>query len=342
MKKRRLFCLSLSVWALLSGRAALADTAPALVIHGGAGTIDKTKMSTEQESAYHAKLTEALKAGYAILENGGTAVTAVEASIRIMEDSPLFNAGKGAVFTHNKRNELDASIMNGADLNAGAVAGVSHIRNPISAAKAVMQQSPHVMLSGTGAEAFARQQALTMVKPDYFYTERRWQQLKKLQSPTVIDKAAAINSTTTSWPDNNKFGTVGAAALDKHGNLAAGTSTGGMSNKRWGRIGDSPVIGAGTYADNKACAISATGHGEFFIRAAVAHDICARSLYQKIPLQQAADAVIQQKLVTMQGSGGIIGLSPAGDIVFSFNTSGMYRGAINTAGQLTTAIYKQQ
>jgi beta-aspartyl-peptidase (threonine type) len=312
MKIKHLFLCS----ALLISQQAVSESVSkpiAIAIHGGAGTIERSKMSAEQEAAYHAKLAEALKVGHAVLKAGGSAVEAVEQSIRIMEDSPLFNAGKGAVFTHDERNELDASIMNGADLNAGAVAGVSRIRNPISAAKAVMLQSPHVMLSGKGAEAFAASQQLTMVEPAYFHTERRWQQLQRLKSPQKAQPAQASRNT---WPDDHKFGTVGAVALDKDGNLAAGTSTGGMTNKRWGRIGDSPVIGAGTYADNQSCAISATGHGEYFIRAAVAHDICARSLYQEIPLQQAADAVIQEKLVAMQGDGGIVGLSPKGDIVF--------------------------
>ena len=239
---------------------------------------------------------------------------------------------KGAVFTHSERNELDASIMRGDSLNAGAVAGVTTVKNPISLARSVMEQSAHVMLSGKGAEVFAKQQGIPLVDPEYFYTERRWQQLQAIKNPERSEYRA--------WPDDRKFGTVGAVALDRNGNLAAGTSTGGMTNKRYGRIGDSPVIGAGTYADNKACAISATGHGEYFIRAAVAHDICARAQYQGVPLQQAADAVIQQKLKAMGGGGGIIGLNPAGEIVFSFNTSGMYRGAIDRHGKLTTAIYQ--
>ncbi|PIE39553.1 MAG: beta-aspartyl-peptidase [Gammaproteobacteria bacterium] len=329
---------------MLQGANALENNAPlALAIHGGAGTILKSNISPELEQQYHAKLTEALQAGHKKLQAGDSALSAVQAAIVVMEDSPLFNAGKGAVFTHAGRNEMDASIMRGSDLNAGAVAGVSTIRNPILAAAAVLEKSNHVMLSGAGAEAFASAEGLEMVDPKYFYTERRWQQLQKVlkEKPdaSVLSEDKSDPS-TAAFPDDKKFGTVGAVALDKFGNLAAGTSTGGMTNKKYGRIGDSPIIGAGTYADNRACAISATGHGEYFIRAAVAHDICARVLYQDLTLQAAADAVIQDKLVKMGGDGGIIGLSPSGEVVFSFNSKGMYRGAINTKGEIMTAIYK--
>jgi beta-aspartyl-peptidase (threonine type) len=317
----------------------------AIAIHGGAGTILKEKMSPELEQAYQQKLQEALQAGYLLLKQGKTSVEAVRAAIRVMEDSELFNAGKGAVFTHHKTNELDASIMDGRDLNAGAIAGVSHVKNPIELAYQVMINSPHVMLSGVKAEDFAKRQKLELVESKYFYTERRWQQLMQIlkndpdASKLSEDKDDHL-SLATHWSDDNKFGTVGAVALDRYGNLAAGTSTGGMTNKKYGRIGDSPIIGAGTYADNKACAVSATGHGEFFIRAAVAHDICARVMYKGISLQQAADEVIQKKLVEMKGEGGIVAMDPSGNPVFSFNSQGMYRGYIDTAGNVFVAIYK--
>ncbi len=316
----------------------------AIAIHGGAGTILKSNMTPELEKAYHQKLEESLKAGHQILLKGGTSVEAVQAAIVIMEDSPLFNAGKGAVFTHHKTNEMDASIMEGATKNAGAISGVSHIKNPIKLAIEVMNNSNHVMLSGQGAEQFAKKQSLEIVSADYFHTERRWNQLLKIlkSDPDATALSEDKNDKQTSnsvWPDDKKFGTVGAVAIDSYGNLAAGTSTGGMTNKKYGRIGDSPIIGAGTYADNEACAVSATGHGEYFIRAAVAHDICARVLYKNISLQQAADEVIMQKLVDMGGDGGIVGMSPEGKPVFSFNSAGMYRGYIDKNGEIHTAIF---
>lgn len=320
----------------------------AIVIHGGAGNIVESNLPKNKQKAYHQKLTQALQAGYKILETGGSSIEAVQAAIVVMEDSPLFNAGKGAVFTHHKTNELDASIMEGKTLNAGAVTGVTVVKNPIKLAASVMFHSPHVLLSGQGAEAFAKSQKLEIVKPDYFYTQRRWQQLLKVQQlqpqKTQLSEDAKVSSLSESqrqlmWQQDYKFGTVGAVALDKDGNLAAGTSTGGMTNKRYGRIGDSPLIGAGTYADNQSCAISATGHGEYFIRAAVAHDICARSSYLRIPLAEAADQVIQQKLVKMGASGGVIGLSPNADPLFSFNSSGMFRGYIDKNGKVYTALF---
>jgi len=325
-----------------------ADRDIAIAIHGGAGTILKSNMTPELEKQYHAKMEEALKAGYQILQSGGTSLDAIQTTIVVMENSPLFNAGKGAVFTHQKTNELDASIMDGSNLNAGAVAGVTKVKNPIKLAAAVMLKSKHVMLSGKGAETFAEQNNIELVPAEYFRTERRWNQILKVlnEKPKQSkinnhkDKVAYQQKTEMIWPDDKKFGTVGAVALDKQGNLAAGTSTGGMTNKQYGRIGDAPIIGAGTYADNKACAISATGHGEYFIRAAVAHDVCARVLYKKIPLQQAADEVIQQKLATMGAEGGVVGLSPQGKPIFSFNSSGMYRGYIDTNGKIHTAIFK--
>lgn len=337
--------IAIAATLLLQAKAYAMDTNTpvAIAIHGGAGTILKENLSPELERQYHAKLKEALQAGYKRLRAGDSALDAVQAAIVIMEDSPLFNAGKGAVFTHDGHNEMDASIMRGNDLNAGAVAGVTKVKNPITAAAAVLEKSKHVMLSGKGADEFAKTVGLELADATYFHTERRWQQLqtilkeqpeKSVLSEDKSDPSAGV------FPDDKKFGTVGAVALDKYGNLAAGTSTGGMTNKKYGRIGDSPVIGAGTYADNKACAISATGHGEYFIRAAVAHDICARVLYQKLTLKDAADTVIKDKLVKMGGEGGIVGLSPGGDVVFSFNSKGMYRGAINTKGEVVTAIYQ--
>lgn len=336
----RLLLLGVVVSVLFVGSACskAADSTVRIAIHGGAGTILRENMTAQQEAAYSDKLKEALQAGYDVLDQGGKSIDAVQVAIVVMEDSPLFNAGKGAVFTHDKINEMDASIMDGETLNAGAVTGVSTVKNPIRLAAAVKDRSPHVMLSGAGAEAFAIANDFEIVDSDYFKTERRLRQLQE-----ALDRE---NSTTDNGLDtkrltvDQKFGTVGAVALDQFGNLAAATSTGGMTNKRYGRIGDSPVIGAGTYADNASCAISATGHGEFFIRAAVAHDICARVAYLGVSLQEAADAVIMEKLVAMGGSGGIVGLDPQGNVVFSFNTPGMYRGYMGADGKPETFIYK--
>lgn len=319
-----------------------------LVIHGGAGTILKKNMTDEREAAIRAKLEEALRTGQAILDRGGEAVDAVAATINVMEDSPLFNAGKGAVFTHEGRNEMDASIMDGRDLNAGAVAGVTHVRNPINLAREVMTHSKHVMLAGAGAEEFAKAQDIKLVEASYFYTENRWKQLERARKKdkTMLDHDGDQKSDKIAElgydpedPDQ-KFGTVGAAALDMHGNLAAGTSTGGMTNKRWNRIGDSPVIGAGTYADNNSCALSATGHGEYFIRAAVAHSICAMMEYKGVSLQEAADAIVMNKLVKMGGDGGIIAVDKDGNISMTFNTEGMYRGYIKGHDAPVIGIYK--
>lgn len=304
----------------------------AIAIHGGAGTISKEKMSAEKETAIRTVLKQAVTAGHQILISGGSALDAVSAAVILLEDSPLFNAGKGAVYTYDGGNEMDASIMHGKDLDAGAVAGVSRIKNPILAARAVMQQSPHVMLSGSGAETFAGSVSLELVAPEYFQTAFRQQQWEKSRQPKT---SATSRKNPSRW-----FSTVGAVALDKNGNLAAATSTGGMLNKRWGRIGDSPIIGAGTYADNRVCAVSATGHGEFFIRAAVAHDICSRARYLKIPLIEAAQQVINHELVRMGADGGVITLDPDGNIGLVFNTTGMYRASINTLGEITVEIYQ--
>lgn len=307
---------------------------PTLVIHGGAGTILKENMTLEDEKAYHDKLKEALNAGYEILNRGGSSEEAVVAAIMIMEDSPLFNAGKGAVFTNEGTNEMDASIMNGTDGSAGAVAGVKTIKNPILAAQAVKNNSVHVMMAGSGAEQFAKDQNLELVEPSYFYTERRKKQLDKLQDAEKSNEEGSIKM----WKDY-KYGTVGAVALDKNGNLCAATSTGGMTNKKYGRIGDAPVIGAGTFA-NKTCGVSATGHGEYFIRNVVAYDIAARMEYKKISLGAATEEIIMDKLLDIGGGGGVVALDANGNISMTFNTPGMYRGYIQKTGKARTYIYK--
>ena len=290
-----------------------------IAIHGGAGTITRKNMTPGKENAYRSKLKETLNVGYSILNKGGTSLDAVEATIRIMENSELFNAGKGAVFTNAGTNELDASIMDGSNLKAGAVARVKTVKNPISAARKVMEETWHVMLSGDGADKFAKEQGLDIVDPSYFYTQRRWDSLKKIQV--------------------EKHGTVGCVALDKHGNLAAGTSTGGLTNKRWGRVGDSPIIGAGTYANNQTCAVSGTGQGEYFIRGNVAYDVSAIMEYKGKSVGEAAQNVIR-KLSDMGGNGGIITMDSKGNISMPFNTAGMYRG-FRKAGQAAEIfIYK--
>ena len=302
-----------------------------LVMHGGAGTITRSSMTPESEAQYRAALEQALRIGHAVLAKGGTSVDAVEASIRVLEDSPLFNAGKGAVFTHEGKNEMDAAIMNGANRMAGSVAGVTIIKNPISAARAVMEKSKHVMMSGRGAELFATKMGLEIVDPSYFWTESRW---KSLQNELLKEQQQPA-------PKSEKhYGTVGAVALDASGNLAAGTSTGGMTNKMYGRIGDSPIIGAGTYASNDACAVSATGSGEYFIRWTVAYDIAALMKYRGMTVQQAADEVVMHKLVEANGDGGVIALDRKGNFAMPFNTEGMYRGWIGGDGVPHVEIYK--
>ena len=310
-----------------------------LVIHGGAGTITRENMTAEKEKAYRAKLAEALKAGYTEIKKGSSSVDAVAAAIVIMEDSPLFNAGKGAVFTSDGKNELDASIMYGKDLSAGAIAGVHTIKNPIKAAIAVMQKSAHVMLSGNGAEIFAKESGLEIVDPKYFWTKDRWDGLQKLKKKET-EKTPKIsqNSIEDSYLIDQKFGTVGAVALDKNGHIAAGTSTGGMSNKKFGRIGDSPIIGAGTYA-NAQVGISGTGWGEFFIRSTAARTIAAKMEYQNKDLKTAAQETIDQ-IEKMGGDGGLIALDKDGNIAMPFNTAGMYRGAVTENGEIEIEIYK--
>ncbi|KZX60509.1 beta-aspartyl-peptidase [Halioglobus sp. HI00S01] len=340
--KPAIAALSLAVAA--SGMAASSETsAPlAIVIHGGAGTILKENMTEVTEKAVRAKLTEATNAGYAVLESNGSAMDAVIAAIRILEDSPLFNAGRGAVYNYEGHHELDASLMDGADQNAGAVAGVQHIRNPISLARLVMDASPHVMLMGEGAEAFARSQNVPMVENSIFNTERRYESLQKAKQKLEKEERRGkdYQAALDALPLHYRYGTVGAVALDASGNLAAGTSTGGMTAKRYGRIGDAPIIGAGTWADNASCAVSATGHGEYFIRFHVAADICARVKYQGKSAQQAADNVIHDVLMPAGGTGGVIVLDPAGNISMSFNTPGMYRASRSREQPVKTGIYK--
>ena len=295
------------------------QTVYGLVIHGGAGTITREKMSPEKEAEYRGKITEALTVGYEILEKGNSSLDAVEAVVRIMEDSPLFNAGKGAVFTNAGTNELDASIMDGSTLQAGAVAGVKTVKNPISAARKVMEKTWHVMLSGDGADHFAAEQGLEIVDNNYFYTERRWNALKKAQ-------------------EEEKHGTVGCVALDKKGNIAAGTSTGGLTNKRWGRVGDTPIIGAGTYANNETCGVSGTGQGEYFIRGNIAYDVSALMIYRSLAVKDAAGQVID-KLSGRGGRGGLIAMDKNGNIAMSFNTEGMYRGYRVNGSESVIKIY---
>ncbi|MGZ5193019.1 MAG: isoaspartyl peptidase/L-asparaginase family protein [Kaistella sp.] len=311
-----------------------------LVIHGGAGTITPEMMTAEKKKAYRAKLTEALKAGYAEIIKGNSSVDAVAASIVILEDSPLFNAGKGAVFTTDGKNELDASVMFGKDKTAGAVAGIHTVKNPIKAAIAVMQNSEHVMLSGKGAEKFAQEKGLEIVKPDYFWTKDRWEGLQKLKQKELQKNPAKTsqNQLPESYEIDQKFGTVGAVALDKNGNITAGTSTGGMTNKKYGRIGDAPIIGAGTYA-NSQVGISATGWGEFFIRATAARTVAAKMEYLNKDIKSAAHEVITE-IEKMGGDGGLIALDRDGNIAMPFNTAGMYRGAITENGEIEVEIYK--
>ena len=321
--------------ALVSGGIApvcAADTQPiAIVIHGGAGVINRSDMTSEREAQYRAGLEAARDAGYAVLEKGGSSLDAVAEAVRTMEDNPLFNAGIGAVLNRDGEAELDASIMDGKTLRAGAVANLKHIKNPIDLARAVMEKSPHVMLAGTGAEEFALQQGFTLVPNTYFRTEARKRQLEKEQAEDVGKKRGGAF---------DGHGTVGAVALDRNGNLAAATSTGGMTNKLPGRIGDSPLIGAGTYANNASCAVSATGDGEYFIRAVVAHDICALVLYKRIPLEAAAREVIHEKIEGMHASGGVIALDTEGHLVMDFNSPGMFRAARDSSGRREVAIFK--
>lgn len=323
--------------ALATGQAVAADKF-AIAIHGGAGTITRDSMTPEREARYEAKLAEAVNAGYAVLEKGGTSMDAIVVAIQILEDSPLFNAGRGAVYNWDGQHELDASIMNGATREAGAVASVKTVKSPIALAREVMEESVHVMLSGEGAEAFAKQQGLEQVDNSYFNTDARYKALQRMK------KQVGNPQDKTAWAqmdDNFKYGTVGAVALDKHGNLAAGTSTGGMTGKRWGRIGDAPIIGAGTWADNDSCAVSATGHGEYFIRYHVAADVCSRMKYQQLSVVEAGDTVIHDVLLPAGGTGGVIIVDKHGNVHMPFNTPGMYRAKRQAGGQADVAIYQE-
>ena len=348
MKKTIL--LVMASWLMNIGYAQTDTARVALAIHGGAGTILRENMTPEREAEYRAKLEEALRVGYEILQNGGTSLDAVTSTIQVMEESPLFNAGKGAVFTNEGKNELDAAIMDGKTRNAGTVAGISTVKSPIAAARAVMEQSPHVMLIGAGAEQFAQEQGLEMVEPSYFFTDQRHEQLQRIKDTEEqeLDHSGSVGSPDSvqgyldqHFPDR-KFGTVGAVALDRAGNLAAATSTGGMTNKRYGRVGDVPIIGAGTYADNATAAISATGHGEYFIRSVVAYDISALMKYKGLSLADAADEVVKEKLVDMGGDGGVIAIDAQGNIALPFNTSGMYRASMDTQGKMYVGIYEDE
>ena len=312
----------------------------ALVIHGGAGTILKENMTPEKEAGIRAAMQAAMGAGAQVLAGGGTAADAVEAVIWVMEDSPHFNAGKGAVFTNAGINELDASFMTGHDQNAGAVGGVTTLRHPISAARAVMEKSEHVLLAGKGAEAFAELQGLETVDPDYFRTEFRWNSLQKALEGERVDQEKLEGNRIITDIDR-KYGTVGCVALDKQGNLAAGTSTGGMTNKRYNRLGDSPIIGAGTYADNATCGVSCTGWGEYFIRYAVAYDVHARMAYGKADVSAAANAVIHETLTEKGGTGGLIAMDAAGNITMPFNTAGMYRGYLRAGEEPVVLFYEE-
>lgn len=313
----------------------------AIIIHGGAGYLKPGNLSQEKETEYRQKLEEAIRIGYDILKKGGSSIDAVQKTINVLEDSPLFNAGKGAVFTNAGTNEHDASIMDGKTLNAGASAGTKTVKNPIDLAKAIMDNSPHVMLAREGAETFAEEQNLEIVDPTYFFTEGKMKSLEHVKA----SEAKKENDKKVAFYDADikdaKFGTVGCAALDKHGNLAAGTSTGGMTNKRWGRIGDSPIIGAGTYANNNTCAVSSTGWGEYFIRAIAAYDISALMEYKGLTLQEATKLVVQEKIPNLGGDGGIVAVDKNGSFAMEFNTTGMFRATMNDQGELYIGMYKE-
>ena len=339
----------LAALALTSGAAAQDAPEWALVVHGGAGVIERDSMDAQTDAAYRAAMSRALETGSAVLESGGSSLDAVEAVIREMEDDPLFNSGRGAVFSAAGLNELDASIMDGATLNAGAIAGVTRIQHPITLARAVMDHSRHLMFTGDGAETFAEEQGMDFVDPAYFFTERRWQALERALTsqglpipprPEGAPEPEPVDHTLLERLDReHRFGTVGVVALDSDGNIAAGTSTGGLTAKRWGRVGDSPIIGAGTYASNQSCGVSGTGTGEYFIRLTIAREICALVQYEQMSLQEAADEVIQNRLTELGGDGGIVALTPDGQVAWSFNTPGMYRASLTAGGEPRVAIY---
>src|SRR3974390_729061 len=325
----------------------------AIVIHGGAGVIERSKLGPEGDKEYRAGLDRAIHAGAAVLEKGGSAVDAVEAAVHVLEDDPHFNAGKGAVFTRKGKNEMDAAIMDGSNLKAGAVAGVQGVRNPISAARAVMEKSPHVMIAGRGADEFAASVGLKMEEPSYFFTESRWDslinQLKKQGLP-IPPRPAGVPPAAEKIPvamleesdDSGVHGTTGVVALDRSGNIAAGTSTGGMQGKMPGRVGDSPIIGAGTYASNQSCAVSGTGTGEYFIRLGVAREVCNLVQFKGMKLQDAVDEVIHKELEVLHGDGGVIAITPDGQLAWSFNTPGMFRARMREGGKLEIGVYRDE
>ena len=309
----------------------------ALAIHGGAGTIERSKITPDLERAYREALERSLRAGYDILQKGGSSLDAVETAVRVLEDDSHFNAGKGAVFTDAGTNELDAAIMDGKTLKAGAVACVKHIKNPVSLARLVMEKSSHVMMDGDGAETFAKQNGVELVDQKYFYTEERWQALQRVKE--AAKKGGGTSDKKFIISDQEQHGTVGAVALDQAGNIAAATSTGGTTNKKPGRVGDSPIIGAGTYANNATCAVSATGDGEYFIRACVSHDVSALIEYRGLSLGEAAQQTLD-KVAKLGGTGGLIAIDRKGNITQPFNTSGMYRGSIDENSKSQIAIYR--
>lgn len=337
--KSLLVLVALATSPLFAADAPQASRKIMFVMHGGAGTITRGSMTAEMEKDYRETMEKALRAGHAVLAHGGISLDAVVAGIRILEDSPLFNAGKGAVFTHDGKNEMDAAIMEGHGLRAGSVAGVTIIKNPILAARAVMEKSPHVMMAGKGAELFATKMGLEIVDPSYFWTERRW---KSLQQELMKEQKSGTPRAALHGESDTHYGTVGAAALDGNGDLAAGTSTGGTTNKQYGRIGDAPIIGAGTYADNASVAVSCTGAGEYFIRWTVAHDIAALVKYKGMSVEQAGNEVIHRKLEAVPGAeGGAIVLDGKGNFALPFNSEGMYRGWIGADGVPHVLIYKE-
>lgn len=341
--KTKAYYLTVALMLLSLGMALGQQKRYVMVVHGGAGTILKKNMTPALENAYTEALRQALLAGYHALESGQSSVDAVERAIWVLEDNPLFNAGKGAVFTHDGRNELDASIMYGKTLEAGAVAGVSHVKHPISAARKVMEQSEHVMMVGQGAEIFAKEVGLDMVDSGYFYTKERYEALQKAirqdSLKAVLDHGSKQSLRLGIENRDHKFGTVGCVALDKQGHLAAGTSTGGMTNKKYGRVGDSPIIGAGTYCDDRTAGISCTGWGEFFIRAVVAKSVSDLMEYKGSSIAEASKAMID-KVGDLGGDGGLIALDKEGQMAMPFNTEGMYRGAITEDGKIEIEIYK--
>ncbi|HVJ06445.1 MAG TPA: isoaspartyl peptidase/L-asparaginase [Candidatus Saccharimonadales bacterium] len=346
-----ILCSLIAICGTLLAQSAPTQRKWALVLHGGAGVIERSTMTPEAEANYRAGIKEALDTAAAILDKGGSALDAVESAIKLLEDNPHFNAGRGAVFAADGTNQLDAAIMDGKTMSAGSVADVRRTRHPISLARAVMEQSPHVMLIGSGADAFASSVPLEQVPPGFFFTERRWQQLVQeltkqgIPIPPRPEGAPAAPTKPLAFvesSDAHKFGTVGVVALDREGNVAAGTSTGGTTAKRWNRVGDSPIIGAGTYASNQSCAVSATGVGEYFIRLTVARTICALVQYKGMSLQAAADEVVQKQLTAVHGDGGIVALTPDGQLAWSFNTPGMFRAKLKEGGKPQISIYRDE